>query len=569
MWWISKNGHSDGPFTADQMKKRIALGLVRSLDRVSTDGSRWQYLRETELWHPTATLRRTEAPSSTTVVESFVEAVRTSPIHSVASNETSSSSPVDHTPERFRVDVVNRVGAESKRMRRTIFLAGGGLAAVLLLAVGAWAIVSVSLRKSREVGVAANSAVTNAIVSEANAAVKTGGSNFETIRDKLVIVECKESVGSGFLLAMGGKTYLVSNEHVLRSASTPTAKLLDGTLLQLGEFSVAADRRDLARFEVLNCTNAPLRLKVRALMMGEQVVMYGNSRGAGVVTESKGFVNGIGPTRFESNVEIVPGNSGSPILDMDGAVAGIAAHLQKEKDSTSTRDWGNAGTRYDGAVRRFAVTCQDVQWLTIRRGEYESQVRDLSELDMFWVCLKPFLFFDSDKVPEEYLVYNDLISKRFRVADTGFDEMMRLVATAYEKNQKAATRFFSRDRKAYIRELNNAIDNGEIEKRQGEDLLKKFDAKTEDLYEKFKAAVANVITVRKEALIHARSFLNDRNWKAPQMAKGYLDYSDDTETVEWWREGIDYHVGRMNQKMKDLDKIIKEFEKRDDDDDEE
>ena len=56
MWWISRNGVLSGPFPRDQIEKRIKLGLIVSLDRVSEDKRNWTYIRDTEFWHQERTI---------------------------------------------------------------------------------------------------------------------------------------------------------------------------------------------------------------------------------------------------------------------------------------------------------------------------------------------------------------------------------------------------------------------------------------------------------------------------------------------------------------------------------
>ncbi len=56
MWWISRNGVLSGPFPRDQIEKRIKLGLIVSLDRVSEDKRNWTYIRDSDFWHQERTI---------------------------------------------------------------------------------------------------------------------------------------------------------------------------------------------------------------------------------------------------------------------------------------------------------------------------------------------------------------------------------------------------------------------------------------------------------------------------------------------------------------------------------
>ena len=229
----------------------------------------------------------------------------------------------------------------------------------------------------------------NETTNESSSTNKVDMNDFRTIQNKLVIIETSGGAGSGFLANMNGKIYLVSNEHLLRSEETPKATLLSGETLKLGEFSVATDR-DLARFEVSE-SSAGFDIALAKPTMSDECGIYGNSGGHGVVTELHGKIIGVGPKFLETDAEFVPGNSGSPALDMTGKVFGVADITINDK-VLSEYDWGIKDTKFD-AVRRFLV-CLDsrITWRPLDRLEYEVQVGRFNE----------FVSFFNGSVPEEY-----------------------------------------------------------------------------------------------------------------------------------------------------------------------
>ena len=532
-WWIKKNGCAEGPYSVDDMRKRIALNMIGSLDRVSPDMQRWQYLKDTELWRP----RKKDVELPPTFVHRTMEHIEKEPPPAVTSSVP--------TPERLWTPTENQHFRANKTL---IFTLCGGMAAVLAVALVVIVVILSSRFSSKQGQVATPE------VKESAVPVVASTTGFGIVREAVALIECKEGRGTGFLLDMGGKTYLMSNEHVVRSGGKIEARLIDGTLLRLGEFSVASDRRDLARFEVLECNKKPLCLRETMPSLGEQVTVYGNSLGGGVATESKGFIQGVGPTKIETNAEIVHGNSGSPLLDISNVVVGVAAFM--ELTDTGREDWGNTNTRYDGKVRRYAVRLNGVNWKPIDRGEYETQVRAFAEFKTFWDYLCPFLLIETGKVAEKNLIYNDLCAKDFTMGETGFNDILKDVATAYEKREKG--------RKELMRRLNQEINSEQLSKDAAEKVLSEYDAKTQKAYEKMKEAFKKMILVRKEALSHAQSFLTGRTWDVPQMQKGYGDNL--SGSVDAYRNSIARGIDLMNQKMKDLNKDIKEIEKGDDDD---
>ena len=89
--------------------------------------------------------------------------------------------------------------------------------------------------------------------------------------------------------------------------------------------------------------------------------MFGNSDGADVITALGGKIIGVGPSLIEISAEFVQGNSGSPVLTLDGKVVGIATFAVNGAES---ENWVKSGTRFDG-VRRFALRLDNIHWEAI------------------------------------------------------------------------------------------------------------------------------------------------------------------------------------------------------------
>lgn len=179
---------------------------------------------------------------------------------------------------------------------------------------------------------------------------------YNTIKNNLVVLKSGRNVGSGFLVQTNHGVYLYTNEHVVRGGDKPKALRLDGTEVPLGGFEIAKGR-DLVRFKVA-LENTGLIHKESDLNLGVPITVFGNSDGAGVATALNGKIIGIGPSMLEISAEFVRGNSGSPVLTLDGGVVGIATFAVNAKDKT---DWVKQDTRFNG-VRRFAVRIDNVEW---------------------------------------------------------------------------------------------------------------------------------------------------------------------------------------------------------------
>ena len=555
MWWINKNGNIEGPFSSEQLEKRVKLNMLRSLDRVSEDKAKWFYVKDTVLWNPTRTIKDSPPPPSTRTQCMPSPGLKANadfdgPIMARPAEPISVFGQAA-IPDRLRLDRP----AERSSSNKGLWIA---LVAIVLIVLAGFGVMAYFMVKSSAAKVDDDLASSTEEEKPEPPAPRVG---FNAVKDKLIIIECDEGSGSGFLLAMDGKVYLMTNEHVVRSTGTPRARLLDGTPLNLGAFSVATDR-DLARFEVVGCSIKPFEISDMLPNTGDMVAVYGNSLGGGVATESKGFIQGVGPHRLETNTEIVPGNSGSPLVATDGKVLGVAAFI----DRHGSDEWTVKNTRYEGTPRRFAIRFTNVAWKPIDRLRYEQQIANLKEYETYWDYLLPYLCFDSTKVDEGRLVFNDMKSKDFKLRKYGYSEILTALTKAYKKRNKSIDQWSERckARKAFIQRL---VDN-EVSEEDGKRAIREYDQKTTEMFEKVKEAFRSMILKRKEALMNAQSVLNEGPWDAPQVLNGYSK-DDRNGSIEWYRDGVQFFTDLMNQKLKDLNKEIEAIEKGDNDEDDE
>jgi len=179
---------------------------------------------------------------------------------------------------------------------------------------------------------------------------------FNSAKGKLAVIVAGAKAGTGFLVREGGRVWLMTNAHVVRGEPLVRATLLDGSTLALGACEYAAGR-DLARFAV---TGPRPALEVRKGLpdVGERVTVLGNTDGRGVITEINGSIVGVGPTEIEVDAAFAIGNSGSPVIDRNGAVVAVASYL---RDCRNDADWSKRNTRFNG-IRRFALRLSGVRW---------------------------------------------------------------------------------------------------------------------------------------------------------------------------------------------------------------
>ena len=167
----------------------------------------------------------------------------------------------------------------------------------------------------------------------------------------MVIISGDTSSGSGALLKYNGKSLIFTNAHVLCGNTQNTYKLVDDTPLIPGNLGVAQGH-DVAVVEQTQSTEGiEVMTEVdKKVAIGDEVVVLGNSKGAGVVTEIPGTVLGVGPRQIEVDAVVVSGNSGSPIIHVKtGQVIGLITHAEMPKADA----WAK-GSRFM-EIRRYGV----------------------------------------------------------------------------------------------------------------------------------------------------------------------------------------------------------------------
>ncbi|HEV2245256.1 MAG TPA: trypsin-like peptidase domain-containing protein [Terriglobia bacterium] len=145
-------------------------------------------------------------------------------------------------------------------------------------------------------------------------------------RSTVQVASGRRGQGSGFIVKSDG--VIVTNAHVTGHAEL-SVRLWDGSSFP-ARISARSTRRDLALLEIpaRNLTPATLA-NSDELRIGELVMAVGNPFGfTGAVTtgivHGIGRLPGLGPTKWiQADVQLAPGNSGGPLADARGNVAGV------------------------------------------------------------------------------------------------------------------------------------------------------------------------------------------------------------------------------------------------------
>lgn len=559
MWWINKFGSVSGPYSDEQIQKGIRRNLFTKLHKISSDRQTWRRLDQTEFWNP-----ESNAPEAMDMPELPV-------------GKIGSISRPESKDERAEIAEAVTILDEGVVPERNQDLKGGGSKPRLLFAltIGLIAVgiavlsvaVFLAIGISRPKPQAVDKPVQDSIPPvDAKTNAINSANDFNSIKKSVVIVRTREGgSGTAFLVKMDGRKYILTNDHVIRSKFAPEMVLVDGTKLNPGNLSIASDR-DLARFEI-NHDGAFLELSEELPNNNDEIWVYGNSMGDGVITTLRGFVTGIGSKVVKINAEIVRGNSGSPILTKEGKVVAVASFL---RNSNNGKDWTTKGTAFD-SVRRFGIRANNSEWVAVDRQKYGIDCGRLELMEVYWEYLRPYLICQ-DVSDEQYktlkLEHKDVDKKSFGTDDAGFHEMLMVLSKSYSGQGGSWRRWQAlvHERDALIKRLNEAIKSNEVTLENGKNALAEFDKRKDigAVWENVKIKHRDFYAKRKEALIMARDFLSNDTWADPLMKRGYSS-DDNVESVDWYLKAIQFFLDQNAQALKDLNKALKNLENGDSD----
>ena len=139
------------------------------------------------------------------------------------------------------------------------------------------------------------------------------------------------AVGSGFFVGDGKA--VVTNAHVVAGSATVRVRAAGAKAVEAAGIYAVDWQDDLALLAVANA-GAPLALRATPVAAGEAVVTYANPAGEAVVRGAT-TVNSIDGGFLAIGREMTPGNSGGPVVDEGGAVAGVATYYTDGVAGTS------------------------------------------------------------------------------------------------------------------------------------------------------------------------------------------------------------------------------------------
>ena len=189
-----------------------------------------------------------------------------------------------------------------------------------------------------------------------------------TTRNRLVIVSCDGGSGHrsapGFVAVMDGKSYLVASQRVLFGVERVSFKTVSGKTLRPGSVELSASR-DIAR---LLLAGEPDRFGVSEdVPMGSAICIFGIPAAGKTERKLCGKVIGVGSETVEVSIRFSLNESGAPILNAAGEVAGLIGKIMEPSESVMTK-----GTKFGHKPRFFCYRMANTRWIPVDWKKYNA-----------------------------------------------------------------------------------------------------------------------------------------------------------------------------------------------------
>ena len=187
----------------------------------------------------------------------------------------------------------------------------------------------------------------------------------DEMRNAIVFINGTGGDGTGFFAKQNGKVFLFTNIHVLMAQKKISITDRNGTRYTPVSLEAAPDR-DIVRITVKETPKAFFEIATADLH--SEIKIVGNAQGGGVLREVTGSILGTGPLNIETDAKFVQGHSGSPIIDVNWDVAGVATYA-----SLANKNWLNSDTPYS-KIRRFGYRLDTVKkWIPVKTKTFAKQ----------------------------------------------------------------------------------------------------------------------------------------------------------------------------------------------------
>lgn len=148
--------------------------------------------------------------------------------------------------------------------------------------------------------------------------------------------------GSGFIIDSAG--HVVTNAHVVENMRPPIEALAHGGSRHPAALIGVDPLTDLALLRLEKPPRHHLEIRRAHVALGEMCMALGNPYGRYPETVSLGIVSGVARTVYQEigrpiygslqmDCAVSPGNSGGPLIDVQGAVIGVTVRKDQQADN--------------------------------------------------------------------------------------------------------------------------------------------------------------------------------------------------------------------------------------------
>ena len=236
----------------------------------------------------------------------------------------------------------------------------------------------------------------------------------------------------------------MTNYHVIEGGQTVTAQFEDGRTCGVLGFKLFDEKRDIAiiQLEAAGAPFLPMRLATSLPRKGVEVAAFGAPLGLSF-TATKGTISNIragtelgmaGAQYIQTDTPISPGNSGGPLVSMEGEVIGMNTFQMAKGQNLNFAVSVDDIREVLAASERNSVTPITPQSVPSRRGAEIPQMVDISgteradkllaQMNEAAIFIKPFEIDPSGRINEFMFVkFEKTVKTRLKMDLTRIDKL--------------------------------------------------------------------------------------------------------------------------------------------------